>query len=329
MLPSVLPNQMLRTTGILVAMVALVESYAPAPSPALRSRNAGASVYACEPAPRSAAPLGRRAAALPLLGLGGAALATLGRAAPAEALVKGVAPPEGYGRGGGKKDLSLNDDGKRITNKQEALEIGREREAKLFDKDAGKVLTTEDGDRYREEIEGEGEEVDEGSLVSIKYRVLRLGKRSRDGLSGEASLVFSYGYGEDDDKESDMLVLTVGETPLIPALESAIYGMKEGGKRRISVRPERGWRKNDPSCAGRDIGRTVDLGIAAGVPGGYVTETESCLDGSRVPAPKTFQVISSASCAVCCKIPEHADCTADPCSMDTANTGKAQAVTAL
>lgn len=281
---------MLRT-GVLVAMVAIGESYAPTLSTALRSRNAGASVYACEPAPHSSCtgPLGRRAAALPLLGLGGVALAALGRAAPAEALVKGVAPPEGYGRGGGKKDLSLTDDGKRITNKQEALEIGREREAKLFDKDAGKFSTTEDGDRYREETEGKGEEVDEGSQVSIKYRVLRLGKRSRDGLSGEASLVFSYGYGEDDDKESDVLVLTVGETPLIPALESAIYGMKEGGKRRISVRPERGWRKDDPGCGGRDIGKTLDLGIAAGVPGGYVTETESCLDGSRVPAPKTFQ----------------------------------------
>jgi hypothetical protein len=282
-----------RATFAFAALWAVAEGYAPSTSVLrIRSsarplRHAGPRVYACEPA--ASGKLDRRSAALPLLG--GAALAVLtGRATPAQALVKGVAPPEGYGRGGKKKDLSLTDDGKKITNKQEALEIGREREAKLFEKDAGTFATTEDGDRYREEIEGDGEEVGEGSEVSIKYRVLRLGKRSRDGLSGEASLVFSYGYGEDDDKESDVLALTVGETPLIPALESAIYGMKEGGKRRISVRPERGWRKNESGCGGRDIGKTLDLGVAAGVPGGYVTETETCLDNARVPAPKTFQV---------------------------------------
>ena len=37
----------------------------------------------------------------------------------------------------------------------------------------------------------------------MKYRVLRLGKRARDGVSGEASPVFSFGYGEDDDTEKD------------------------------------------------------------------------------------------------------------------------------
>lgn len=40
----------------------------------------------------------------------------------------------------------------------------------------------------------------EGDSCAIRYRALRLGKRSRDGLSGEASTVFSFGYGEDDDK---------------------------------------------------------------------------------------------------------------------------------
>ena len=248
-----------------------------------RSASRSASLYASS---RMSVHLDRRASFLPLLGAGLA----LGGAAPAAALVKGVAPPEGYGRGGGKKDLGLNADGKRITNKQEALEIGREREAALFDKEDGKFLVTEEGDRYRDIVEGDGEEVGEGSQVRIKYRVLRLGKRSRDGLSGEASLVFSYGYGEDDDKESDLLAISVGETPLVPALDSAIYGMKEGGKRRIAVRPERGWRKADASCGGRDIGKTVDIGTAIGLPGALVTETESCVDNFRVPIPTTFQV---------------------------------------
>ena len=84
--------------------------------------------------------------------------------------------------------------------------------------------------------------------------------------------------------------VALGEDALVPALDSAIYGMKEGGKRRISVRPERGWRKSDANCGGRDIGKTVDVGTAIGLPGGQVTETESCLDNLRVPGPKTFQV---------------------------------------
>lgn len=275
--------------SVVALLVGLAQGYAP--TPGLRSCTAvrtSSCVCACDgpSVAENRVLLDRRSAALPLLGAG---LAVLGGAAPAEALVKGVAPPEGYGRGGGKKDLSLTDDGRRITNKQEALEIGREREAKLFDKEDGKFEVTEDGERYRDIKVGDGEEVGEGSAVSIKYRVLRLGKRSRDGLSGEASLVFSYGYGEDDDKESDMLAITVGESALVPALESAIYGMKEGGKRRIAVRPERGWRKSDANCGGRDIGKTVDVGTAIGLPGGQVTETESCLDSFRVPGPTTFQ----------------------------------------
>jgi len=284
--------------GLLVAVtLALAEGYVLQPG-TLRIRSVpGCSICLAEP---PATFHDRRSAAL----IAGAFL-VLGRAGPAEALVKGVAPPEGYGRGGGKKDLSLNADGKKITNKQEALEIGREREAALFSKEDGKFSVTEEGDRYRDEKVGEGEEVGEGSVVNIKYRVLRLGKRSRDGLSGEASLIFSFGYGEDDDKESDMLAITIGETALVPALESAIYGMNEGGKRRISVRPERGWRKSDANCGGRDIGKTVDVGTAIGLPGGAVTETESCMDNVRIPGPKTFQAIflfCNALNLQCCRL---------------------------
>ena len=44
--------------------------------------------------------------------------------------------------------------------------------------------------------EGDGLGLKKGDTCFIRYRALRLGKRSRDGLSGEASTVFSYGYGE-------------------------------------------------------------------------------------------------------------------------------------
>ena len=276
----------------LLGLLSQAESYALTAYSAARLRDAatsrGITVRVCasptEHGSGAVNALHRRSALL-----AGAALVVTGRGAPAEALVKGVAPPEGYGRGGGKRDLALDDNGKRITNKQDALEIGRSREAKMFDKDDGKFEQTDEGDRFRDIIVGTGVEAAEGSTVSIKYRVLRLGKRSRDGLSGEASLVFSYGYGEDDDKESDVLDLTVGDSGVVPALDAAIYGMKEGGKRRISVRPERGWRRSDSNCAGRDIGKTVDVGTAIGLPGGQVTETESCMDTSLVPSPNTFQ----------------------------------------
>ncbi len=57
------------------------------------------------------------------------------------------------------------------------------------------------GDRYRDLVVGTGgKPLAEGDGCAIRYRALRLGKRSRDGLSGEASTVFSFGYGEDDDK---------------------------------------------------------------------------------------------------------------------------------
>ena len=72
---------------------------------------------------------------------------------------------------------------------------------------------------------------------------MRLGKRATDNLSGEASPVFSLGYGEDDDKETDTLKARVGDALLIPALDDAIRGMKPGGRRRLFVVPEKGWKK--------------------------------------------------------------------------------------
>ena len=68
---------------------------------------------------------------------------------------------------------------------------------------------------------GSGGEVGRGDGVLLKYRVTRLGKRATDNLSGEASPVFSLGYGEDDDTERDVLQAVVGAKQLIPALDSA------------------------------------------------------------------------------------------------------------
>ena len=82
---------------------------------------------------------------------------------------------------------------------------------------------------------GTGAAIAQGSAADIKYRVLRLGKRSRDGLSGEASLVFSFGYGEDDDKESD--VLNVKERHLSEPLPRAVRRDPRAFPRRPESEP--------------------------------------------------------------------------------------------
>ena len=90
--------------------------------------------------------------------------------------------------------------------------------------------------RYRDVAAGSGgAAAAKGASVALKYRVMRLGKRATDNLSGEASPVFSLGYGEDDDSLTDVLKAKVGSGQLIPALDSALVGMTAGGKRRLFV----------------------------------------------------------------------------------------------
>ena len=54
------------------------------------------------------------------------------------------------------------------------------------------------GSRYRDEVvegsaDGAAVVAKEGDVVDIRYKVLKLGKRSYDGLSGEGTVVFSRG----------------------------------------------------------------------------------------------------------------------------------------
>jgi FKBP-type peptidyl-prolyl cis-trans isomerase 2 len=35
---------------------------------------------------------------------------------------------------------------------------------------------------------------------------------------------------------------------VVPALDAALAGMQAGGRRRVNVRPERGWKLPDQSC---------------------------------------------------------------------------------
>ena len=214
--------------------------------------------------------VGSTAAALALLGSG---------TAPSWALVKGSAPPP-------KKSKSERGSCKTI---DECEEVGRQREEALFGstEDAADVQKTDKGDRYKDLVVGSGPVADRGSQVSIKYRVLRLGKRSSDGLSGEASPVFSRGYGEDDDSEKDTLSLTLGQSNVVAAIDAGILGMQPGGRRRVNVDPRRGWKLPDSVCLRTDsaVSQAISLSV---VPGTQVQENDACFAENLVPSPSNY-----------------------------------------
>lgn len=140
-----------------------------------------------------------------------------------EALVKGSTPP---------KDFAKRESGNRASNITEAREIGAAKETELFGEvGGGDFKVGPDGDRYRDIVEGTGKMIENGSEVDVRYRVLKAGKRSPDGLEGEGSLVFSLGYGEDGDKPGDVITVKAGDENLIAALRNTFEGMREGGKK--------------------------------------------------------------------------------------------------
>merc|ERR1712125_227012 len=85
------------------------------------------------------------------------------------------------------------------------------------------------GTRYRDiEVGSSGITAKPGSDVSVYFKVLKLGKRSYDGLSGEGTVVFSRGFGLEDDEKvpgDKSFRFTVGDQAVIGALNDAIAGM--------------------------------------------------------------------------------------------------------
>lgn len=59
-----------------------------------------------------------------------------------------------------------------------------------------------------------------------------------------------------------------------------VVGMRVGGVRRVAVRPERGWKKQDPKCA-----TEIDMGVMSGVPGAALAKVSQgdTWDGSGAP----------------------------------------------
>lgn len=211
-------------------------------------------------------PLTRRG----LLGLGlTAAGAPLLPLQPASALIKGSAPPSGGFKAKERKCKSIDECEAMGEKEREQMSAGAD---ESFERTAG-------GDRYRDLRVGDGTAAREGDAVEIRYRVMRLGTRARDGLSGEGQTIFSYGYGEDDDKEGDKQAVLVKTESTVAGIAAALVGMKPGGRRRVLVRPERGWKVSSADCA--DIVFKADIGAA-------VENEAACITKNKVPLPRTY-----------------------------------------
>ena len=77
----------------------------------------------------------------------------------------------------------------------EALGERREKERKEAESQGPPPLVTAKGTRYRDvEIGNEkSDPIQVGDEVTLYYKILKLGKRSYDGISGEGTVVFSKG----------------------------------------------------------------------------------------------------------------------------------------
>jgi len=172
-------------------------------------------------------------------------------AQPSNALVKGNAPPP-------KKSASSVEE-RKCRNVEECQEQAERAEAIKAQQEAEKAASnppkvTSRGTKYLDIVEEEGSATSasdriakEGDSVEVHYKVLKLGKRSYDGLSGEGTVVFSRGYALEDDEKvvgDHSFKFTIGDKQVISALNDALPGMAVGGLRRISVTPQNGWEKD-------------------------------------------------------------------------------------
>ena len=63
--------------------------------------------------------------------------------------------------------------------------------------------------------------------------------------------------------------------------------MRAGGKRRILVRPERGWFKGE-NCGALDNTDINNLAATFIVPGTKIDARDDCFDLTRVPSPTSY-----------------------------------------
>ncbi|KAL3916360.1 MAG: hypothetical protein SGILL_005216 [Bacillariaceae sp.] len=210
---------------------------------------------------------------------------------PSQALVKGVAPPPR------SKASSSAGDKPKCTNVEECQAAAEKREAELrASEEAGPPpLVTKGGVKYRDIEEGNSDmTVAAGDEVNLYFKVLKLGKRSYDGLSGEGTVVFSRGYGFEDDEDKPgvkSFQTFAGNTANIKALNEALVGMKMDGIRRFAILPQKGWEKATAACDGGPGGRGAGGDLKTDyvvVPTATMVEQESCFDKNKLPFPATY-----------------------------------------
>ncbi|KAL3681052.1 hypothetical protein R1sor_024008 [Riccia sorocarpa] len=96
----------------------------------------------------------------------------------------------------------------------------------------GPVRVSSSGIKYRELEPGTGRVVAPGDIVSVYYTVSRLNGYYLD----------SMGYGKEGKNDvGEALKFEYGKGVVPEAIDGGMEGMREGGRRRILVTPERGW----------------------------------------------------------------------------------------
>jgi len=201
------------------------------------------------------------------------------------ALVKGNAPPVK------KKEISQKLTCTNVEECEEQRDRLQQQQIETIGESTTPLRVTSSGTRFKVLQEGDGDQVVEvGDVAAIRYKVLKIGKRSSDGLSGEGTVVFSKGYGlEDNEQAGGEFLFTVDESSnVISALLDGIVGIREGGVRRISVMPQKGWEKASPQCDGGPGGRGAGGDIKTDyvlVPTATMVATEICFDKTKLPFP--------------------------------------------
>jgi len=115
-------------------------------------------------------------------------------ASPSYALVKGNAPPP-------KKTLEERKC-RNVSECQEQAELTAAQQEEEMKAQMTPPKVTTLGTRYRDmesaldihSLGPEGVTVQAGNTISVRYKVLKLGKRSYDGLIGEGTVIFSRGW---------------------------------------------------------------------------------------------------------------------------------------
>ncbi|GMH78546.1 hypothetical protein TL16_g07845 [Triparma laevis f. inornata] len=192
-------------------------------------------------------------------------------------MVKGVSPPPSLSAKKEKPNCKTIDECEALQEAKIAIERASMADIKV---------ATVNGIKYVDLEEGTGSSVSSGSTIQVKFKVLKAGKRSYDGLSGEGTVVFSDGYGlEDNEKTNSFFEYQVSSvqtrTNVVETFIVGVEGMKEGG----------GWEKKTTECDGGPGGKgnggdiKTDMMI---VPTAKMVQEEMCFDKRLVPFPKSY-----------------------------------------